>query len=73
MQILDECHHCIKDAPYNHIMQIYKKLSEEDQAKTQVICHWKSQQTTLFRVIFSSFRMELHGGRHMNYIQRAAS
>ena len=39
MQILDECHHCVKDAPYNHIMHIYKSLSEEDQAKTQVICH----------------------------------
>ena len=37
VQVLDECHHCLKDTPYSHIMQhYYKKLSPEEQAHTQV-------------------------------------
>ncbi len=37
VQVLDECHHCLKDSPYSHIMQhYYKKLSPQEQAHTQV-------------------------------------
>ncbi|DBA88746.1 TPA: hypothetical protein ACH3X1_004165 [Trebouxia sp. C0004] len=36
--VLDECHHCWKDSPYNHIMQhYYKKLSPQEQAHTRVL------------------------------------
>ncbi len=37
VQVLDECHHCLKDSPYSHIMQhYYQKLSPQEQARTQV-------------------------------------
>lgn len=47
MQILDECHHCTKDAPYNLIMHHYKQMSSEDQAKTQVRCQKLSKSADL--------------------------
>lgn len=36
MQVLDECHHCLKKSPYSQIMQLYGKLPPQEQAHTKV-------------------------------------
>ena len=61
MQILDECHHCMKDSPYNHIMQFYKRLSEGDQAKTQVMCRWRSQRKTTLQLSLAALTCTCSG------------